>query len=238
MATMAQVNAMRTAQKRLSDRAKSAVNALWGDVRGSSPEVVRNAFLDAMPQIVGTYGAASAEVAAEYFEQLTGYSADPVDALNVDQVHAAVRYRAGSLWGDQNREFVAGLLVDVDKYVKAFGRNTMYENADRRGTGYARVPSGAKTCAFCMVMASRDVLYLSRRSAGERGSGNEFHGDCDCSVIAVRDPSDLPENFNQDEMVALYESARDEAGSGDLKDIVATARRQNPDMFTDGVHEH
>ena len=236
MATMAQVNAMRTAQKRLSDRAKSAVNALWGDVRGSSPEVVRNAFLDAMPQIVGTYGAASAEVAAEYFEQLTGYSADPVDALNVDQVHGAVRYRAGALWGDQNREFVAGLLVDVDKYVKAFGRGTIYDNGDRRGVRYARIPSGDKTCAFCTVLASRDVLYLTRRSAGERGSGNEFHGDCDCEVTPVRDASELPEGV--DELYAVYESARDESGSGDLNDIVATARRQNPDMFTDGVHEH
>lgn len=236
MATMAQVNAMRTAQKRLSDRAKSAVNALWGDVRGSSPEVVRNAFLDAMPQIVDTYGAASAEVAAEYFEQLTGYSAEPADALNVDQVSGAVRYRAGSLWGDENRAFVAGLLVDVDKFVKAFGRGTIYDNADRRGVGYARIPTGSKTCAFCMVMASRDVLYLSRRSAGAKGSGNEFHGDCDCDVIPVKDESDLPAEYDQDEMVALYESARDEAGNTNINDIVATARRQNPDMFTDGVH--
>ena len=89
-----------------------------------------------------------------------------------------------------------------------------------------------------MVMASRDVLYLSRRSAGERGSGNEFHGDCDCQVIAVRDESDLPSGYDPEEMVALYESARDEAGTGNLNDIVHAARRQNPDKFTDGVHEH
>ena len=75
MATMAQVNAARLAQRTLSNRAKSAVRALWNDVRGASPEVVRNAFLDAMPQIVDTYGAASAEVAAEYFEELTGFMA-------------------------------------------------------------------------------------------------------------------------------------------------------------------
>lgn len=235
MATMAQVNAMRTAQKRLSDRAKSAVRALWTDVRGSSPEVVRNAFLEAMPQIVGTYGAASAEVAAEYFEQLTGYSADPVDALNVDQVHGAVRYRAGALWGDRNLEFVAGLLVDVDKYVKAFGRGTIYDNGDRRGVRYARIPTGAKTCAFCAVLASRDAVYLTYASAGGKGSGNEYHGDCDCEITPVRDASDLPEGYDSDELYAVYLDARAEAGSGDLKDIVATARRQNPDMFTDGV---
>lgn len=236
MATMAQVNAMRTAQKRLSDRAKSAVNALWADVQGAGPETVRNAFLDAMPQIVDAYGSASAEVAAEYFEQLTGYSADPADALNVDQVASQVRYRAGALWGDQNREFVSGLLVDVDKFVKAFGRNTIYENGDRNGVRYARIPSGAKTCAFCMVLASRDAVYLSRKSAG--GTGNEYHGDCDCQITPVRDVADLPDGYDSEELYAIYQNARDEADSGDLNEIVATARRQNPGMFTDGVHEH
>ena len=234
MATMAQVNAARAAQKRLSDRAKSAVNALWRDVQGSDPAVVRNAFLDAMPQIVDTYGAASAEVAAEYFEELTGFMAEPADSLNRDQVDGAVRYQAGNLWTPKPHEFVTGLMVDVDKLVKAFGRDTIYSNGDRRGVRYARIPSGSKTCAFCMVLASRDAVYLSRRSAG--GDGNSYHGDCDCTVTPVRDAGDLPEGYDTEELYAVYLDARSEAGSGDLKDIVATARRQNPDMFTDGVH--
>ena len=231
---MAQVNAARAAQKRLSDRAKSAVNALWRDVQGSDPAVVRNAFLDAMPQIVDTYGTASAEVAAEYFEQLTGYSAEPADSLNRDQVDGSVRYQAGKLWTPEPHEFVTGLMVDADKLVKAFGRDTIYSNGDRRGVRYARIPSGSKTCAFCMVLASRDAVYLSRKSAG--GDGNSYHGDCDCTVTPVRDAGDLPEGYDTEELYAVYLDARSESGSGDLKDIVATARRQNPDMFTDGVY--
>lgn len=233
MATMAQVNTVRLAQRTLSNRAKSAVRALWADVRGASPETVRNVFLDAMPQIVGTYGAASAEVAAEYFEQLTGYSAEPADGPNDDQVQAQTRYRAGGLWTPSPEDALGGFLVDTDKFVKAFGRNTIYENGDRRGVRYARIPSGGKTCAFCMVLASRDAVYLTRQSAG--GFGNEYHGDCDCQVTPVRDRSDLPDGYDTDELYAVYQNAADEAGSGDLKDIVATARRQNPSMFTDGV---
>ena len=234
MATMAQVNAARTAQKRLSDRAKSAVNALWRDVQGSDPAVVRSAFLDAMPQIVDTYGAASAEVAAEYFEELTGFMAEPADSLDRAQVDGAVRYQAGKLWTGEQAGFVTGLMTDVDRLVKAFGRDTIYSNGDRRGVRYARIPSGSKTCAFCMVLASRDAVYLSRKSAG--GDGNSYHGDCDCTVTPVRDAGDLPEGYDTEELYAVYLDARSEAGSGDLKDIVATARRQNPDMFTDGVH--
>ena len=234
MATMAQVNAARLAQKRLSDRAKSAVRALWSDVQGSDPAVVRNAFLDAMPQIVDTYGTASAEVAAEYFESLTGIPADPSDSLDRDQIESAVRYQAGKLWTTDKAAFITGLMGDADKFVKAFGRDTIYSNGDRRGVRYARIPSGSKTCAFCMVLASRDAVYLSRKSAG--GDGNSYHGDCDCTVTPVRDAGDLPEGYDTEELYAVYLDARSEAGSGDLKDIVATARRQNPDMFTDGVH--
>ena len=234
MATMAQVNAARLAQKRLSDRAKSAVRALWGDVQGSPPETVRNAFLDAMPQIVDTYGAASAEVAAEYFEELTGFVAEPADSLDRSQIDGAVRYQAGKLWTGEQAGFVTGLMTDVDRLVKAFGRDTIYSNGDRRGVRYARIPSGSKTCAFCMVLASRDAVYLSRKSAG--GDGNSYHGDCDCTVTPVRDAGDLPEGYDTEELYAVYLDARSESGSGDLKDIVATARRQNPDMFTDGVH--
>src|SRR5699024_511394 len=159
VATMAQVNAARRAEKTLSDKAQSAVRGLWSDVRGGNPEVVRNAFLDAMPQIVDTYGTASAEVAAEYFEQLTGYSAEPADSLNRDQVDGAVRYQAGKLWTPEPHELVTGLMGDVDKLVKAFGRYTIYSNGDRSGVRYARIPTGSKTCAFCMVLASRDAVY-------------------------------------------------------------------------------
>ena len=234
MATMAQVNAMRLAQRTLSNRAKSAVRALWNDVRGSAPETVRNAFLSAMPQIVDTYGTASAEVAAEYFEELTGFTAEPSDSLDRDQVEGVVRYQAGKLWTAEQAGFVTGLMTDTDKLVKAFGWDTIYSNGDRRGVRYARIPTGSKTCAFCMVLASRDAVYLSRRSAG--GDGNSYHGDCDCTVTPVRDAGDLPEGYDSEELYAVYMDALDESGSGDLKDIVATARRQNPDMFTDGVH--
>lgn len=233
MATMAQVNAMRLAQKTISNRARSAVRALWNDVRGNPPDVVRNVFLDAMPQIVGTYGDASAEVAAEYFEELTGYSASTAAGPATEQVTSQVRYRAGQLWTPEAGDALAGFMVDADKFVKAFGRDTIYENSDRRGTRYARIPSGARTCAFCMVLASRDAVYLSQRSAG--GAGNDYHGYCDCTVTPVNDRSDLPEGYDTDELYAIYNNARDESGSGDLNDIVATARRQNPDLFTDGV---
>lgn len=253
MATMAQVNAARLAQATIANRAKSAIRALWADVRGAAPEIVRDVFLDAMPQIVATYGEASAEVATEYFESLTGIRAEPSMGAEDEQVQAQVRYRAGKLWTPSPVEFVTGVMGDADRFVKAFGRNTIYDNGDQHGVRYARIPSGRKTCAFCAVLASRDAVYLTYASAGGKGSGNEFHNDCDCEATPVRDLSDMPEGHNTEEYMALYEDARAQAFSDspemrkfeasldpkdknkDLKKIVFAARNNNPGAFTDGV---
>ena len=45
---------------------------------------------------------------------------------------------------------------------------------------YARVPSGAKTCAFCAMLASRGFVYASEDKAGALG---QYHKDCDCEII-------------------------------------------------------
>lgn len=221
----------------MSSSAKGAVRALWSDLRGSPPEVIRDAFLVALPEIVDLFGSASGEIAAEHFEELTGLSAEPSGGPVDEQVQAQVRYRAGALWSPSQEDMLSAVLVDLDKYVKAHGRNTTYDNAERHGVRYARVPSGSKTCAFCMVLASRDAVYLTRGTAGARDTGNEYHGDCDCSVVPVRDRDDLPEGYDSVELYHIYAEARDEASEpNDLHEIVSIARRQRPDMFTDGVH--
>ncbi len=45
---------------------------------------------------------------------------------------------------------------------------------------YARVPSGAETCRFCIMLASRGAVYLSKENAGAVG---HYHANCDCKVV-------------------------------------------------------
>ena len=49
-----------------------------------------------------------------------------------------------------------------------------------KGAMFARVPTGAETCAFCIMLASRGAVYHSRKTAGE---WRHFHRGCDCKVI-------------------------------------------------------
>lgn len=45
---------------------------------------------------------------------------------------------------------------------------------------FARVPSGAETCAFCNMLASRGFVYLTAKTAG---AFDHYHPSCDCRVV-------------------------------------------------------
>ena len=48
----------------------------------------------------------------------------------------------------------------------------------------------AASCAFCVMLASRGAVYLSRESAGGTLS-TKFHDDCDCVVLPFADSGDI-----------------------------------------------
>ena len=49
-----------------------------------------------------------------------------------------------------------------------------------KGAMFARVPTGAETCTFCLMLASRGAVYHTRKTAGE---WRHFHRGCDCKVV-------------------------------------------------------
>ena len=61
------------------------------------------------------------------------------------------------------------------------GNRTTKHNAIRNGLRYARVPGG-KSCAFCLMLASRGFVYHSTTSAGE--DEGHYHNHCHCAVVA------------------------------------------------------
>ena len=209
----------------------------------SRPEAVRDALLEFMPLLTQQYGDVAATLAADWYDELRAdsgvsgrFRALTAPSVPVAAVEAKVRYLAGHLWSPEPAAMLGGLLTAADKYVKQPGRDTMASNARREGVRWARVPSGAKTCAWCLMLASRDAVYGSKQSAG--GDGHRFHGACDCVATRIAKASDYPEGYLPDDYYAMYQAARDEAQSGDIKDIAEAFRRIHPDSVTDGVHTH
>ena len=84
-----------------------------------------------------------------------------------------------------------------------------------KGAMFARVPTGAETCAFCIMLASRGAVYHSRKTAGE---WRHFHRGCDCKVVPSfeGDPdAELVQGVKPRELYDLYKQFKEiDADSG------------------------
>ena len=248
MTSRAAVDRLPAAGRTLVNMAKRDMDALVGMLDLSSPEAARDAVLEIMPQLVREYGEIASTAAAEWYEDIraaAGVTTRHTTALSggadMAQVEASARYATGHLFGE-NPLAMTGLLGGMlQRYIMYGMRDTVRRNtaSDRARPRYARVPSGAKTCAFCEMLASRGFVYHSEASSGDaarKGFGDDFHDDCDCQVVPEfdRDQHHI-DGFDPDAMYDRYRRARDKAGSGDQSDILKALRRLCPENFTDGI---
>jgi hypothetical protein len=74
----------------------------------------------------------------------------------------------------------------VARHVEQAGRDTLITATarDAVAVGWARVPTGERTCAFCWMLASRGPDYGTETSAGGK---NDWHDGCNCAVVPVFD---------------------------------------------------
>ena len=230
MASRADVDRLAAANDQLIQMMVEELNQLRGAL-GDDPATIRDALLDTMPAMVKRYGDLAAVVSAEWFEEVYGVSAQTASGVSVAQVQAGVRYAAGHAFAGDPMSVYATLLQGLDKWVKQQGRETIRNSAFSHKMAYARVPRGGKSCAFCLMLASRGAVYQSRRTAG--GLGREFHGQCRCQVIAYRDGDDWPSGYDPDALLDVYNAAREHAGSGDPNEIAKAMRQLEPDLVRD-----
>lgn len=235
MPTRAEVDLLRKAQSELTRRVRSELAMLASSLTGN-PQAIRDTLVQIVPTLVAEYGDVAAAVSAEWFEEVYGARSVMARPINRGYVEQGVKYTAGHLFQENPAATFAALDVKLDKWIKQAGRDTVRLSAGRNGYAWARVPSGAKTCTWCLILASRGPIYSNQRMAG--GDGHDFHGDCDCQTVAIRDGEDMPEGYDPNELYDVYSTARDAAGSDDIKDIAAAMRREFPDRVTDAVHTH
>ena len=91
--------------------------------------------------------------------------------------------------------------------VKRQANRTMAENCMRDGVRYARVPMGAETCGFCIMLASRGFVYTTTEAA------SHAHDGCDCKVVPGF-PGTSVEGYDPDSMFDLYAEARSRVEEG------------------------
>jgi hypothetical protein len=257
------IEQFRQANASLSKMVRSALESYFRSLDLSKPEAARDALLEFLPVLTAQYGDVAATLAADWYEESRAASgavgrfrATTAASVPAGAVEAKVRYLAGHLWTPEPAAMLGGLLTATDKYVKQPGRDTMAVNAKREGVRWARVPTGDKTCSWCLVLASRDAVFATKQSAGDRsgtGYGDSYHGDCDCQVVRIGKPSDYPEGYLPDKYLDMYDTANKDNSPevqafiasldpGDknkaIKSAAFSMRRNFPEVVRDGVHSH
>lgn len=145
------------------------------DVLGD-PELIRDALLDFVPDLVQTYGDTAAVLAADYYDMLrdaspsaTAFRALLAEPVDFDQAAASTRWAIDPLFQAEPDTVAAmSLLSDsVQRLILQPGRDTVMESAwaDSVRMGVARIPSGTDTCEFCIKLASRGPVYKNEISA-------------------------------------------------------------------------
>lgn len=211
MATLEQVEAFRLNTASLVTLAQKDLADFWRTLDTTDARFVQIMLAEFYPDLVQTYGSTAALLAADYYDELRDlppsvkrFRAVMDEPVNVEQAVAVSRWGVGPIFSPTPDPLSALTLISdaVQRLVLQPARNTVVNSTfrDPVRTGFARVPSGATTCAFCLMTASRGAVYSSKQAAGY--GMNKFHTKCDCAVVPMRSEADVPDGYDPD---ALYE---------------------------------
>jgi len=221
MPSKADLDALRAALDRISRSAKSDLTRVLATVDVTDGVALRAALTDVWPELVGAYGEMTATVAADVFESWAyDLSLRPkvVHVAGVDAPRANARMR----WGTVQTDVAGNLIVLLDELVKQPARSLIQKSAIASGAGWARVPRGAETCAFCLMLASRGGVYKTSQTAGR---DRKYHGDDQCVPTLVRSAADYPSGYDPSAFYDVYDAARQNADSGQPKPILSAIRQ-------------
>ena len=170
-------------------------------------------------------------------DMAAGYAAQTYDSIREASVGSAANAiaRSGRI-PEATERAIRAMVAEVDKsgyeaftrsvearcdyeIKKAAGESTLY-NAERdpRKPKWARVPTGAETCTFCLMLASRGFVYRSKESAGAL---NHWHPHCDCRIVPGFEGVEI-EGYDPDELYRQWretEENKDRAKNKELPDV-------------------
>lgn len=216
----------------LSEAARRAVSAQleaidYTDVADLREKVI--AIIDPVCSSATDYAAA---LTAEFYDEareIAGaagdYAAEALSGRVPERTEGAVRGMVagmddGADWG----AFAQKVLDRVDYEIKRASNSCAIQNAERDPAHprWARVPTGAETCGFCIMLASRGYDYLKRESA------DHAHPNCDCRVVPQFGSGTI-EGYDPDRYLDIYERNVVVGESGAI-DVNATAYAIEKDL--------
>lgn len=231
------------------DNYTAGVNGISGQARAALAEVlsgvdltgdvaeVRRVVSAAMRRICGASADAAAELSAAVYDgirrlelgQPTGAAPDP--GYVADATDAAVRAFADDLVNEDYETFAQRCADRVDYEVKVAANRSMVSMAkgDVRPPRFARVPGGAETCDFCLMLASRGFVYRNEATA------SHAHANCDCRIMPGW-PETTVEGYDPREVEGRWQAAVD-AKAAERAERNGTSARKERDRIMRGYAE-
>lgn len=226
----------------VSERARAAlVDALSQLDYTADIADIRNAVIAIMQPACGASATMAARLAADFYDGLRaqfgiddGYMAQ-VDSQRVPEATTgAVKAIVQDLVDGKPVEQFVGKCADrIDYETRKAANECIAENAknDPKKPRWARIPTGAETCQFCIMLASRGFVYHTEETA------SHAHAHCDCRVIPSWDKSPTAQGYDPDLYYDMWkhpekyseQTAKEEKPKIELKSIEAS---QYPDKFT------
>lgn len=237
--------------------AAGQTSGLWPQVDWSSPAAA-TAVRTIYGAIVGQFGQSAAAVSAQFYDeqrsaatvpgQYTAVMAGPLPDKMLDKIVTSAFLGAPEPTDhghveEQTVETSSELPVDqrvparldgaLQRLVLQPGRETVAENAgkDPIRPRYIRVPQSENPCAFCVMMASRQITakfsgYASAARAGGTDA-TKYHKHCECVAVPIfpgSDAADLSPNIG--DYQDLYQKGAADAGTrADTKKVLASMRK-------------
>ena len=168
-------------------KVRQAISAFVRENPGVSAAEVRDFAETLLAGVAQAYGDAAASLAAEWYDELAeGRRLERAvieQTYSAEQVDRVARYQARWLERGAYGRFARSCGEYAANHVRESLNRTMMRNVRRdrgRGVRFARVPTGAETCTFCTMLASRGAVYATARNAGEQ---NHYHRGCDCKIV-------------------------------------------------------
>lgn len=163
---------------------------------------IRNAVIAVMETACGASTELSARLAAEFYDGMRAYSgivdeykAVPDSKRIPEATSGAVRAFVQDLVDGKPVEKFVHLCVDrIDYETRKAANECVAANArrDPKKARWARIPTGAETCQFCIMLASRGFVYHSDETA------SHAHANCDCRIVPSWDKSTTVQGYDPD----------------------------------------
>lgn len=169
----------------------------------------RGMVIQALLSVLPIYTDAAAQAGADMYDALRtvqvgeAMGATASSGYRPEAVEGAVRAIVQDIVdGKPVEQFNRKVADRVDYEMKRACNVSVAENAarDPLRPRYARVPSGAETCTFCLMLASRGFVYKTAEAA------SHAHAGCDCRVVPGF-PGMEVEGYDPDELYNRWQLA-------------------------------